>query len=94
MNTKAESKIQKVLNRLTTDEVDGLAPDSGEFKVIAESIMAWYQMLIASGIVQRDEKGVEVLASSMIVLATVVKYIYALGRQRGRKDRRVRKKNA
>lgn len=89
---KAEARIQQVLNRLTTEQVDNLAPDSGEFKTIAEAIMAWYQLLIASGIVQKGDRGIEVLSASMLVLATLVKYTYALGRQRGRKDRRVRKR--
>lgn len=84
---KAEAKIQKVLTRLKTEQVDDLAPDSGEFKTIAEAIMAWYQLLIASGIVQKGERGIEVLSASMLVLATLVKYAYALGRRRGRKDR-------
>lgn len=89
---KAEGKIQKVLNRLTTEQVDNLAPDSGEFKTIAEAIMAWYQLLIASGIIQKSEKATDVLASSMLILATLVKYTYALGRRRGRKDRQKRVK--
>ena len=84
---KAEGKIQQVLRKLTTEQVDDLAPDGGEFKAIAEAIMAWYQMLIASGIVRKDEKGIEVLASSMLVLGTLVKYTYALGRRRGQRDR-------
>ena len=91
--TKAETAIQQVLNRLTTEQVDDLAPDNGEFKAVAEAIMAWYQLLIASGIVGKDGKAIEVLASSMLVLGTLVKYAYALGRARGRKDKQVRRKN-
>ena len=83
---KAEAKIQKVLNRLSTEEVDELAPDTGEFKAIAEAVMAWYQLLFVSGIVNRqNEKAMEVLASSLLVLGTLVKYTYALGVRRGRR---------
>ena len=83
---RAEAKIQKVLRQLTTEQVDALASDQGEFKSIAEAIMAWYQLLIASEIVGKDEKAFDVLSGSMLVLATLVKCTYALGRLRGRKD--------
>ena len=86
---KAEGKIQQVLRKLTTEQVDDLAPDGGEFKAIAEAIMAWYQLLLASGIVGKDKKTIEVLASSMLVLGTLVKYAYALGRARGQRDRAI-----
>jgi len=83
---KAEAKIQRVLNRLTAAEVDELAPDRGEFKAVAEAVMAWYQLLFASGIVNRqNEKAMEVLASSLLVLGTLVKTTYALGVRRGRR---------
>ena len=83
---KAEATIQKVLKKLTTEEVDRLAPDSGEFKQIAEAIMAWYQLLLASGIIQKSAKATDVLASSLLVLGTLVKYAYALGVRRGQRN--------
>jgi len=89
---KAEHKIQVVLKKLTADQVDELAPDKGEFKQLAEAVMAWYQLLLASGIVNRkDPKAVDALASSLLVLGTLVKYAYALGvRRGGRQAQRVR----
>jgi len=86
---KAEAKIQAVLSRMPAEMVDELAPDKGEFRAIAEAVMAWYQLLFASGIVSRqDEKAMEILASSMLILGTLVKYAYALGVRRGRRTGR------
>jgi len=83
---KAEATIQRVLKRMPAEVVDELAPDRGEFKAIAEAVMAWYQLLFASGIFdRRDERVMEVLASSMLMLGTLVKYTYALGVRRGRR---------
>jgi len=84
--SKAEETIQRVLGKMPSEEVDQLAPDHGEFKQIAQAVMAWYQMLMASGIIRRTAKTQEVLASSMVVLGTLVKYAYALGRRRGQRD--------
>jgi len=84
--SEAEKKIERVLGKMATEEVDQFAPDSGEFKQIAQAVMAWYQLLMASGIVRRTAKTQEILASSMVVLGTVVKYTYALGRRRGQRD--------
>ena len=91
---KAEARIQKVLRRLSTDEVDRIAPgDDGEFKAIADAVMAWYQLLMASGIVDhKDKRAIDVLASSMLVLGTLVKYTYALGLRRGERQARTAKK--
>jgi len=89
---KAEATIQKVLKKLTTEEVDRLAPDSGEFKQIAEAIMAWYQLLLASGIIRKSAKATEVLASSLLVLGTLVKYAYALGVRRGQRQNAISKR--
>ena len=83
----AEQTIEAVLAKMDSSEVDRLAPDAGEFKQVAEAIMAWYQLLMASGIVKRTSKARLVLASSMIALGTLVKYTYALGRRRGRRDK-------
>lgn len=82
---KAEAKIDRVLRKMRADQVDALVPDDDvEFKAIAEAVMAWYQLLMASGIVDRkDERVVDVLVSSMLVLGTLVKYTYALGLRRG-----------
>jgi len=88
---KAEGKIQKVLRKLDASEVDALASDGKdrdctEFKHVAEAVMAWYQLLLASGMVRKDEKAIDTLASSMLVLGTLVKYAYALGVRRGRRQ--------
>jgi len=83
----AERVIETILAKMETDEVDRLAPDSGEFGQIAQAVMAWYQLLMASGIVKRSAGARRVLASSVLVLGTLVKYAYALGRQRGRRDK-------
>ena len=89
---KAEATIQRVLKKLTTEQVDELAPDSGEFKQVAEAIMAWYQLLLASGIIQKSAKATEVLASSLLVLGTLVKYAYALGVRRGQRQNAISKR--
>lgn len=91
---KAEAKIQRVLRKMSTDEVDRAVPDDDvEFKAIAQAVMAWYQLLMASGIVDRkDKRAIDVLASSMLILGTLVKYTYALGLRRGKRQARVRKK--
>lgn len=92
---KAEAKIQRVLRKMNADEVDRVVPDDDvEFKAIAEAVMAWYQLLMASGIVDhKDGRVVDVLAGSMLILGTLVKYTYALGLRRGERRRaRVRKK--
>lgn len=82
---EAEGKIEAVLAKMTAAQVDELAPDEGEFKAIAEATMAWYQLLLASGIVsRRKKKTVRVLGGSLVVLGTLVKYAYALGVRRGR----------
>lgn len=82
---KAEAKIQKVLAKMASEKVDQLAPTEGEFKQVAEAVMAWYQLLMASGIIQDTPKSKEVLAASLLVLGTLVKYAYALGVRRGRR---------
>ena len=92
--TSAEATIQRVLNKLTAERVNNLAPDNGEFKAMADAIMAWYQLLIASGIVQKTPRAADVMASGLLVLGTLVKYAYALGRTRGRKDKQARRRNA
>jgi hypothetical protein len=85
---RAEGKIEAVLKKMSAAEVDELAPDRGEFKAIAEAVMAWYQLLLASGIVDRkDKRVIDVLAASLVVLGTLVKYAYALGVRRGQRGR-------
>ena len=88
---KAEEKIQRVLRKLSGERVDELASDgkghdSTEFKHVAEAVMAWYQLLLASGIVRKDEEAIETLSSSLLVLGTLVMYAYALGVRRGRRQ--------
>jgi len=87
-NKEVEQRIERVLTKMTTEEVDHLAPDDGEFRQIAQAVMAWYQLLFASNILRRTTKTQEVLASSLVVLGTLVKYAYALGRRRGHWDER------
>jgi hypothetical protein len=88
---KAEAKIEKVFGKLKAEEVDALASDGrgedrAEFKHVAEAVMAWYQLLFASGVIKdRSEKTLETMGSSMLVLATLVKYSYALGVRRGQR---------
>jgi len=87
-NETAERAIELILVKMDASEVDQLAPDQGEFGQIAKAVMAWYQLLMESRIVRRMTKAQEVLASSLVVLGTLVKYTYALGRRRGRRDGR------
>ena len=85
--SKAEETIQAIFSKMESAEVDRLAPDEGEFRQIAQAIMAWYQMLLSANILRSRTKAVqEVLASSLFVLGSLVKYTYALGRRRGRRD--------
>jgi len=80
----AERKIQIVLDTMSAQEVDTWIPDNDqEFRKISEAIMAWYQLLLASGIIRGTLKAKSVLASSMLVLGTLIKYTYALGLRRG-----------
>lgn len=85
-----EARIQRVLDSMGADEVDRLASGDGlgetdtvEFKVIADAVMAWWTLLVGSGIVKRTGEAERILASSGLVLATVVKYGYAMGRKSG-----------
>lgn len=84
---EAYRKIQLVLDKLTTEEVDNLVPDEGEFKLIADAVMSWYVLLFASKIIRdRKEPNVmETLAASLLILGTIIKYTYALGIRRGEK---------
>lgn len=84
----AESKINRVFKRMPVEEVNELAPDKGEFPVIAEAVMAWYQMLFASKIFRSDQRKavMESLAGSLVVLGSLVKYAYALGRRTGKRE--------
>ena len=87
---QAEAKVLAVLKKLPGAEVDALVAgpdgqDVPEFRQIAGAVMAWYQLLFASGIFdRRNERVMEVLAASMVTLGTLVKYAYALGVRRGR----------
>lgn len=101
----AEDKIRLVTERLTGEQVDALieqvdalveerGKDAPEFRIIAEAVMAWYQLLMASGVVKRGNRAIDTLAGSMLVLGTLVKYTYALGVRRGRRLERREGKNA
>jgi len=80
----AERKIQVVLDTMSAQEVDTRIPDGDqEFRKIGEAIMAWYQLLLASGIIRGTLKAKSVLGDSLLVLGTLVKYAYALGLRRG-----------
>ena len=99
MSRNPEATIQRVLSKLTADEVDAFASDGGkkdtrEFKQVADAAMAWYNLLFASNIFRSDEKDrvQEVLASSLMVLGTIVKYAYALGVRRGMHNVQSRKR--
>jgi len=93
---KAEAKIQRVIGRLPAADVDALVPESDvEYRAIAEAVMAWYQLLLASGILDvKDKRVIEVLSSSLLVLGTIVKYAYALGLRRGRRQAVGRRKKS
>jgi len=82
---QAEATVQKVLDLMTTDEVDEIVPDGDPtFQLISDAIMAWYVLLWASGVFRtrtnKQRQAVErTLAGSLLILGTLVKYTYALG---------------
>jgi hypothetical protein len=41
--------------------------------------MAWYRLLMSTGIIRKTQATKEILAASMLVLGTIVKYSFALG---------------
>lgn len=91
---QAEATIRRVLSKLAAAEVDALVAnpngegDAPEFKQIAGAVMAWYQLLFASGIFdRRNQRVMETLSSSLVMLGTLVKYTYALGLRRGRRHK-------
>ena len=86
-----EATIQRLLKRMSAADVDALvADDNAEFKTVADAVMAWYQMLVKSGILKTEgddgKRAFEVLASSLLVLGTIVKTAYALGLRAGQKN--------
>ena len=91
---KAQETIQKLLDRLTKEEVTSVVQEGvgTEYGTISKAFMAWYRLLIASNIFKNKEKAAEVLAGSMLVLGTMVKTVYALGIYRGQKMQRVPRK--
>lgn len=71
------------VDRLVSGDGSG-ERDADEFKVLADAVMAWWTLLVGSGIVKRTGEAERILASSGLVLATVVKYGYAMGVRAGK----------
>lgn len=92
-----EARFMCVLNKVPAEEVDELIPDNdAEFQQIADATMSWWTLLFASGIIakgtDKEERNLiqETLASALVSLGSLIKYVYALGLRRGM--RRVQKK--
>lgn len=83
---QAQAKIQVVLKKMTAQEVDRWVDGQGEFDQIARAVMAWYRLLHLSNILVKNPQTQEILASSLLVLGTLVKYAYALGIRRGQRE--------
>jgi len=86
-----EAKIEKVLRKMPASEVDELVGEkNAEFSHIAEAIMAWNVMLHAASIFRQEPEQrdavLRTLASSLVVLGSLVKYAYALGIRRGKRQ--------
>ncbi len=87
----AERQIQKLFDSISTAEIEALAPDDDhEFTLVAEAVMAWYQLLLKSGIIELHGKNkqatLSTLGASLLILGTLVKTAYALGVRRGRQE--------
>jgi hypothetical protein len=89
-----EARIQRLLAKLDKDESNRLIGDDNvEYRVISEAAMAWQSMLFVGlkghGL-QEGEGTLKLLASSMVVLGTIIQWAYALGIRRGKASMRVR----
>ena len=83
---ECNARIQRVQGTMSAEEVDALVPEGGEFKTIADAIMAWWVLLHASGIIRKSKLAKEVVAGAMLTLGVLVKYTYALGIRRGERN--------
>ena len=83
--SEAEAKIQCVLDMLDQDESDRLVGgDNAEFRAVCEAVLAWQELLFTALGLKEDDRTRRLLASSMVVLGTIVQHAYALGVRRGR----------
>ena len=90
----AEARIERLLARLDKDEASRLIGDDNvEYRVISEAALAWQSMLFVGlkghGL-QEGEGTLKLLASSMVVLGTIIQWAYALGIQRGQRRKRAK----
>lgn len=83
---KCNALIKCVQDTMSAEEVDALVPEGGEFKKIADAIMAWWVLLYASGIIRKFGDAQKVVAGAMLMLGVLVKYTYALGIRRGERN--------
>ncbi len=83
----ANAVIQTLLAEMSVDQADMLASGSPGYKKVAEAVMAWYRLLMSTGIIKKTPKTKEILAASMLVMGTIVKYSFALGWKLGLKSR-------
>lgn len=83
--SEAEAKIQCALDMLDQDESDRLVGgDNAEFRAVCEAVLAWQELLFTALGLKEDDRTRRLLASSMVVLGTIVQHAYALGVRRGR----------
>jgi len=89
-----DAKIQKLLAKLNKDECNRLiGANSPEYRAIAEAAMSWWAMLFVGlqGLgLPKTARAEKLIASSMIVLGTIIQHVYALGIRRGARRRRKR----
>lgn len=88
-----ENKLQLVLGKLRVNEVDELVGDKNkEFEQIGQATMAWFGLLQSSRLFRQEPEQQEAvtrtLASSLVVLGTLIKCVYALGVRRGQAQAR------
>jgi len=84
--SEAEIKIQRMLSMMDQEESDRLVGrDNAEFAAVCEAVIAWQELLFTALGLEEDERTLKLLASSMVVLGTIVQHAYVLGIRRGQR---------
>lgn len=100
MPTPADAKIRAILAKLKKEDVERLIGKRNRtHAAIQEAVMGWQAMLFAGlkqeGILrdEQEDSALRLLASSMVVLGTLITWTFALGIREGmrRKTSRRRK---
>ena len=80
----ADELMQKLLERLTPDQVEELIDYEGPYKDVAEAVVGW-NALFLQGLKKRRliQKTKGYLAASMLVLGSITRWAFALGVKEG-----------